>query len=78
MAGQPLRAERVCEIIRGLSHDQFIQAVDNLNHDYRQQNRPYVILAQDQGDPLTLRPRFQEVVEKVYGGPRSQALDRRH
>ena len=74
VAGQPLRPERVCEIIRGLSHDQFIQAVDRLNHDYRLQNRPYAILAQDQGYLLTLRPRFHEIVEKVYGGPREARL----
>ncbi len=74
VAGQPLRAERVCEIIRGLTHEQFIEAVDALNHDYRQQNRPYAILAQEHGYLLTLRPRFQEVVEKVYGGPREARL----
>jgi segregation and condensation protein B len=74
VAGQPLRAERVCEIIRGLTHEKFIEAVDTLNHDYRRQNRPYTILAQEQGYLLTLRARFHEVPEKVYGGPREARL----
>src|ERR1700677_371881 len=74
VAGQPLRAERVCEIIRGLTHAQFIEAVDKLNHDYRRQNRPYAILAQEHGYLLTLRPRFHEIVEKVHGSPREARL----
>lgn len=74
VAGQPLKAERICEIIRGLTAEQFIEAVDTLNHAYRQQGRPYAILAQEHGYLLTLRPRFLEVVEKVYGGPREARL----
>ncbi len=74
VGGQPLRAERACEIVRGLSSEQFSEAVDTLNHAYRQQGRPYAILAQDHGYRLTLRPRFLQVVDKVYGGPREARL----
>lgn len=74
VGGQPLRAERACEIVRGLSVEQFSEAIDTLNHAYRHQGRPYTILAQDQGYRLILRPRFLEVVEKVYGGPREARL----
>jgi len=74
IGGQPLKAERVCEIIRGLSVEQFVEAVDTLNHSYRRQGRPYTILAQDQGYLLTLKPAYRGVIEKVYGGPREARL----
>src|SRR5438128_12526362 len=44
VGGEPLTAARVCEIMRGLTPEQFSQAVDTLNRDYRRQGRPYVIL----------------------------------
>lgn len=74
VGGPPLTGRRVCEIIRGLSPEQFTEAVDTLNRAYRTQNRPYTILAQGDGYVLTLRPNFRGVVEKLYGGPREARL----
>jgi segregation and condensation protein B len=74
VGGQPLKAERACEIVRGLAPEQFLQAVDTLNHSYRRQGRPYTILAQDHGYLLTLKPSHRGVIEKVYGGPREARL----
>src|SRR3989440_735139 len=74
VGGGPLTAQKACEIIRGLTREQFAASVVTLNQDYRRQGRPYTLQAQDQGYLLTLRPRFRGVVEKVYGGPREARL----
>src|SRR5438132_8858851 len=70
VGGAPLTAQRVGEIIRGFSAEQFTQALDALNHAYRLQNRPYAILARGEGYTLALRPKYRGVMEKIYGGQR--------
>jgi segregation and condensation protein B len=72
--GVPLTTAQTCEIIRGLTAEQFLQAVDALNQDYRRQGRPYAIGPQGQGYVLTLRPRYRKVVEKLYGSTREARL----
>jgi segregation and condensation protein B len=74
VGGPPLNAVRAGEIIRGLAPEQFHQAIDTLNRAYRNQGRPYAIVAQGQGHVLTLRPRFRGVIEKLYGGVREARL----
>src|SRR5262249_13557092 len=74
VGGAPLTAPRACEIVRGLTAEQFHQAIDNLNQDYRRQGRPYVIQSQGQGYVLVLRPRFRQVLELLYGTAREARL----
>jgi segregation and condensation protein B len=74
VGGSPLTAKRAREILRGLSEEQFDEAIVRLNTDYRRQARPYVIQAQAAGWVLTLRPRFRHVIEKLYGGVREARL----
>jgi segregation and condensation protein B len=74
VGGEPLTGERAGQIIRGFTADQFAQAIATLNRDYRRQGRPYVILSQGDGYVLTLRPRYKDVVEKLYGGVREARL----
>jgi segregation and condensation protein B len=74
VGGAPLTAARACETIRGLSEEQFVEAVTTLNADYRAQGRPYLIQSQAEGYALALRPRFKPVLEKLYGGPRAARL----
>jgi segregation and condensation protein B len=74
IGGPPLTAVRAGETVRGLTPAQFIEAIDALNRDYRRQNRPYAIRPQEQGYVLALRPRYQPLVEKLYGGPREARL----
>jgi segregation and condensation protein B len=74
VGGDPLARARAAEIIRGLTDEQFAEAIDTLNHAYRRQNRPYTIQAQGQGHVLTLRPRFKGILEKIYGGVREARL----
>lgn len=74
VGGAPLTAARACEIVRDLTPAQFTQTLDQLNRDYRRQGRPYLIQAQGSGYVLVLRPRYQAVREKLYGGPREARL----
>jgi segregation and condensation protein B len=74
VGGPPLTAERAVAAIRGLTPTQFSQAVDDLNRDYRRQQRPYAIRPQGEGFVLTLRPRYRPLVENLYGAPREARL----
>jgi len=74
VGGAPLTTERACDAIRGLTEEQFLQAIDGLNREYRLQGRPYCIHARDGGYTLALRPRFHEVVERLQGGQREARL----
>lgn len=74
VGGQPLTAVRVGEIVRGVAPGQFHQVIAELNRDYRRQGRPYAIVSQGEGFVLTLRARFRDVVDKIYGGVREARL----
>ncbi|MBI1913872.1 MAG: SMC-Scp complex subunit ScpB [Planctomycetes bacterium] len=74
VGGAPLTAVRACDAIRGLSPDEFQQAIDLLERNYRSQGRPYTIQLQEQGYVLTLRPRYAGIRERLYGGPREARL----
>jgi segregation and condensation protein B len=74
VGGPPLTAVRACEVIRGLTHEQFAQAIDDLTHAYRRQGRPYTVQPRGPGFILAMRPRYQRVVEKLHGGIREARL----
>jgi segregation and condensation protein B len=74
VGGAPLTSARACETIRGLTEEEFVQAVDGLNREYRLQGRPYLVQAKNGGYVLTLRPRFREIVERLHGGRREARL----
>src|SRR5262249_54096455 len=56
VGGAPLTAGRAAEAVRGLTAEQLVQAIDQLNRAYRAQARPYRIQARDQGYELALLP----------------------
>src|SRR5438128_2621488 len=60
VGGRPLTAERAGAAVRGLTPEQFMEAIAGLNREYRRQGRPYTILAREHGYVLTLRPRFKD------------------
>ena len=74
VGGTPLTVERAIKIVRGLSGEQFRDAIDQLNRDYRRQNRPYAILSSDRGYVLTLRPKYLHVGQKLFGTTREARL----
>jgi segregation and condensation protein B len=74
VGGPPLTAVRVCETVRGLTEAQFLQTIDALNREYRQQGRPYSIQPHGQGYLLALRSRYKHVLEKLFGSVREARL----
>lgn len=74
VGGAPLTAKRAREILRGMTQEQFEDAIRQLNADYRRQARPYSIHPQGAGWALSLRSRYLPLVEKLYGGVREARL----
>jgi segregation and condensation protein B len=63
----PLDAARAAQAVRGLTDEQFQEAIHALNQAYRQQNRPYQVYREESGYRLLLRPAFRWVASKLYG-----------
>ncbi len=74
LGGPALTFDRAAAAVRGLTAAPFTQVLDTLNRDYRRQRRPYAVRVQDGGYVLALRPRFEPVLEKIYGGGREARL----
>jgi segregation and condensation protein B len=74
VGGAPLSSAGACEAVRGLTPEQFTQAIATLNSAYRQQGRPYRIQAGAQGYELVLRPAFRWVAERLTGSVREARL----
>jgi segregation and condensation protein B len=74
VGGEPLSAARAAQMIRGLTAEQFHQGIDLINRQYRRQARPYAVVRHGDGFVLTLRPRYRDVVEKLYGSTREARL----
>ena len=74
VGGPPLTADRACEALRGLSEDQFRDAVKSLTKKYKVQRRPYSILTQSEGYVLAVKPEFRSIRERLFGGPREARL----
>jgi segregation and condensation protein B len=74
IGGAPLTAARAGEAVRGLTAEQFVEAVARLNRAYREQGRPYRILPREHGYELALRPAFRAVRDRLHGGAREARL----
>jgi segregation and condensation protein B len=74
VGGAPLTPQGACEAVRGLTPEQFVEVIDGLNRDYRQQGRPYRIQPRERGYVLTLHTRYRPVLDKLYGTTREARL----
>lgn len=76
VGGQPLTAKKLCYILRGDFDLDFIeQTIDDLNHLYVEEERPYEIRLGEGGYRLVLHEEFQRLRNRVYGiGPREVKL----
>ena len=74
VGGPPLTSDRACEALRGLSDEQFRDAIQSLVKKYKAQNRPYSIHPQAGGFVLAVKPEFRSIRERLYGGPREARL----
>ncbi|HEX3315193.1 MAG TPA: SMC-Scp complex subunit ScpB [Gemmataceae bacterium] len=74
VGGAPVTMQRTIRLLRGLPAEQFTAAIDELNREYRRQNRPYAIVPQGTGYVLTLRPKFLPLAERLRGAVRETRL----
>jgi segregation and condensation protein B len=74
VGGEPLTAEQVAQSVRGVTQEDFVDAIDGLNRAYRSQGRPYLIRAGQRGYELALRPRYFPLQEKLAGLSREARL----
>ncbi|REJ70478.1 MAG: SMC-Scp complex subunit ScpB [Planctomycetota bacterium] len=71
---EPLSAERVAELIRGVEAEDVETLVDELNTDYAAEGHPYEICRDAGGYRLALRDEYRRVGEKFYGRIREARL----
>jgi segregation and condensation protein B len=74
VGGPPLTPAHAAAAVRGLSADEFHAAALALGKRYRAQNRPYAVRPQSGGYVLALRPSFEPLREKLFGGPKEARL----
>jgi segregation and condensation protein B len=72
--GPPLTAGKACEVVRGLTAEQFAQAIAALNRNYRQQGRPYRVQLREEGYELALKPSYRVVLQRLHGATREARL----
>lgn len=76
VGSQPLTAKKLCYLLRGDFDLDFIeQTIDQLNHQYLAEERPYEIRFGEGGYRFVLHEEFQRLRNRVYGiGPREVKL----
>lgn len=76
VGGEPLTTKRLCYALRGdYDLDTIEDAIDELNHQYNDEERPYEIRLGEGGYRLVLRYEFERLRNRVYGvGPREVKL----
>ncbi|MFO0969419.1 MAG: SMC-Scp complex subunit ScpB [Gemmataceae bacterium] len=74
VGGAPLTYGRAKSVVRGLTADQFEDAIDEIQREYRRQNRPYHLENKGAGYIMALTARFQPVQNRLLGGLREARL----
>jgi segregation and condensation protein B len=74
--GQPLNAELAGRVIRGLTAGDFHSNIEELNRQYRRQNRPFTVQSTPSGFVMALRPKYDPIRERLIGAPREARLSR--
>lgn len=71
---EPLTAERVASLMRGVRSTEIDAAVTELNERYQAENRPYRISSEGAGYRLILTPDFHRIRDRFYGKTRQARL----
>lgn len=76
VGGEPIATKRLCYMLRGDYDLDFIEdTIEDLNHQYEREARPYEIRLGEGGYRLVLHDEFQRVRNRVFGiGPREVKL----
>ena len=73
-ANEPLAAERIATLMRGVGAGEIDELVTELNREYEAEGRPYAIVSVDLGYQLSLRPQFAALRDAFYGRIREARL----
>lgn len=73
-SNEPLGADRVAQLVRGVEADEVAQLVDELNAEYESTGRAYEIRSESGGFRLALREEFSRVTDRFYGRVREAKL----
>ena len=71
---EPLSTERLCQALQGVEPDELASLVEELNHLYASEARPYEVVTQGGGYRLVLRGEFERLRDKFYGKVRQARL----
>lgn len=74
VGGPPLTVEQIRLAIRGLSDDHIREAIRDIGHMYKKQNRPYAIREVDGAFQLSIKPSLRSLKAKLESGPREARL----
>lgn len=76
VGGEPITTKRLCFMLRGDYELDFIEdTIEDLNHQYEREARPYEVRLGEGGYRLVLHDEFQRVRNRVFGiGPREVKL----
>ena len=71
---EPIQAERVAGLLRGVPPEEIEELVQELNNDYQLQAMPFTIQVVGDGYLLELRPEYEHLRERFYGNVREAKL----
>ena len=71
---EPLTREQATSGMRGVEVDEIDGLVGELNTEYEQQGCPYLIVEEESGFRMTLRPQWQSLRKRFYGKLRQARL----
>ncbi|MDB4614729.1 SMC-Scp complex subunit ScpB [bacterium] len=68
VGGEPVTAKKLCSVLRGDFQPEHMNSlIDELNDQYRSEQRPYEVRLLEGGYQIKLRPEFDQIHRKVYG-----------
>jgi segregation and condensation protein B len=74
VGGAPVTLAAIGQVIRGYTPEKAKETIDLLNRKYKAQNRPYAIQPHGDGYQLAVKPAYQGLRERLFGGPRETRL----
>ena len=73
----PLNLNKAVSLMRNVSVDEAIEAIDNLNRRYKRLGAPYLIVQKEKGYSMELRPEFYSVRDHFFGKVREFKLSQK-
>lgn len=72
--GKPISEHRLASLMRGVSPEEVVTAIEHLNQSYRQNDQAFRIVGDDQGYRMTVSPEVESVRRSFMGKVREARL----